>query len=75
MEKFWTDNTLHVIATYFRCPASYGTGKVGAARCPDCKGVAWIHATGEKIKAGKPSEVRTLERPTMPESAAQYDEL
>lgn len=75
MQKLWADDTMHVIATYFPCPECSGTGKVKAARCPDCKGKAWIQGSGEKIKASKPSAVHKLQRPTKPESAQQYDEL
>lgn len=75
MMKFWADNTMHIIATDFPCPECFGTGKVKTTKCPECKDKAWIHDTGEKIKADKPTAVKKLQRPTKPESAQQYDEL
>lgn len=75
MEKFWADNTLHIIATYFPCAECFGTGRVKASTCRECKGKAWTQGSGEKIKAGEPTAVKKLQRPTKPESAEQYDEL
>lgn len=75
MEKFWADNSMHIIATDFPCPECSGIGKVKTRTCPDCKGKAWIHHTGKKIKFGAPNEVKKLQRPIKPESAQQYDEL
>lgn len=75
MIKLWADSTLRIVATDFPCPECSGTGKVEATTCPDCRGRAWIHDTGEKIKPGKPRAVKKLQRPTKAESAVQYDEL
>lgn len=75
MEKFWADDTMHVVATYFRCTDCGGTGHVRATKCPDCKGKGWFQASGEKIKVAKPIAVKKLQRPTDPAAAEQYDAL
>ncbi|MFM7298753.1 MAG: hypothetical protein ACKO4Q_16230 [Planctomycetota bacterium] len=73
MVKFWAGDTTKIIASEFPCPECGGLGKVKGKACTE--GKAWIHSTCEKIKVGKPTEVKKFQRPTKPESAEQYDAL
>jgi hypothetical protein len=73
--KFWADDSLKIIASYFSCASCDGVGKIDTSKCSDCRGRGWQYSTGDMIKSTKPSAVKKLQRPTRAKSAAQYDQL
>jgi hypothetical protein len=71
-EKFWADDSLRIVAVYFKCAECDAIGK----KCRECGGLGWRHhGGGESIAAGKPSAVKKLLRPTFPLHAEHYDKL
>jgi hypothetical protein len=76
-DKFWADNSLHIIGHHWCCADCHGLGTLKGRTCSDCGGRGWHRKTGDRdlIKLDKPSAVKKLLRPPWPQCAEHYDSL
>jgi hypothetical protein len=69
-----TEEGLKIIASYERCDACQGSGKVDGERCRECELEGWRMGAGAKLRAlGPLVERRKLTPPTDPQDLPLYE--